>query len=158
MAITRFDSAIDDLRSCIALTLDPGTKRDVEKELKSAVNKCLNDSIIAGDLEKTKSLLEEGSDFNYRNQKGDSFLMLASRHGHLSIVELLLSKGANIHDKSTTNGYSSLLLASRQGHLKIVELLLSKGANIHDKDIAERSSLMLASYQGHLSIDRKSVV
>ena len=97
---------------------DPDTKRDVEKELKSAVNKCLNDSIIAGDLEKTKSLLEEGSDFNYRNQKGDSFLMLASRHGHLSIVELLLSKGANIYDKTTT-GYSSLMLASMQGHFNI---------------------------------------
>ena len=118
MATTRFDSAIDDLRSCIALTLDPSTKRDVEKELKSAVNKCLNDSIIAGDLEKTKSLLEEGSDFNYRNQKIDSFLMLASRHGHLSIVELLLSKGANIYDKTTT-GYSSLMLASMQGHFNI---------------------------------------
>ena len=54
-------------------------KVDVEKELKSAVNKCLNNSIIAGNLEKTKSLLEEGSDFSYRNQKGDNFLMLASQ-------------------------------------------------------------------------------
>jgi tetratricopeptide (TPR) repeat protein len=51
MAITRFDSAIDDLRSCIALTLDPRTKRDVEKELKNAVNMCLHYSIALGDLE-----------------------------------------------------------------------------------------------------------
>ena len=153
MALFRYDSAIDDLRSCIALTLDPSTKRDVEKELKSAVNKCLNGSIIAGDLEKTKSLLEEGSDFNYRNQEGYSFLMLASQHGHLSIVELLLAKGANIHDKGATEGYSSLMLVCGKGHLDIVELLLAKGANIHDRSATNGfSSLMIASFYGVLSI------
>ena len=41
MAITHFDNAIDDLKSCIALTLDPRTKRDVEKEIKSPIKKCL---------------------------------------------------------------------------------------------------------------------
>ena len=153
MATTRFDSAIDDLRSCIALPLDPGTKRDVEKELKNAINKCLNDSIIAGDLEKTKSLLEEGTDFNYRTQEGYSFLMLASKQGHLDIVGMLLSKGANIHDKDTTDGYSSLMIASQEGCLSVVELLLSKGANIHDKTTTHGyTSLMIASQQGHMSV------
>ena len=38
--------------------------------------------------------LEEGTDLKYRH-RGYSYLMMASRRGHLSIVELLLSKGAN---------------------------------------------------------------
>ena len=38
MKISHFDKALDDLKSCIALPLDPSIKIDVEKELKNAVD------------------------------------------------------------------------------------------------------------------------
>ena len=49
----------------------------------------------------------------------------------MNVVELLLSKGADINDKNN-QGWSSIILASYQGHVNVVELLLSKGANIND--------------------------
>ena len=69
----------------------------------------------------------------------------------MNVVELLLSKGANISDKDN-DGWSSIILASRWGHLSVVELLLSKGANISDKHNNGRSSIILASSWGHVSV------
>ena len=49
----------------------------------------------------------------------------------VNVVELLLSKGANINDKDD-DGWSSIIWASNQGHVHVVKLLLSKGANLHE--------------------------
>ena len=81
--------------------------------------------------------------------RGSSSIMLASDGGHADVVELLLSKGTNIHDKDS-DGSSSIMLASSQGHVDVVELLLSKGASIHDKDKRGDSSIMLAFFSGHV--------
>ena len=59
----------------------------------------------------------------------------------MKLVELLLSKGANIHDKDN-DGSSSIILASGRGHADVCELLLSKGADIHDKDKDGYSSIL----------------
>ena len=48
----------------------------------------------------------------------------------MNVVELLLSKGANINDKAN-DGWNSIIWASREGRVNDVELLLSKGANIN---------------------------
>ena len=61
--------------------------------------------------------------------------------GHADVVGLLLTKGANMHDKvllpSSMVGLTSLMLASHQGHLNVVEMLVSKGANIFIKSRAD---------------------
>ena len=69
----------------------------------------------------------------------------------MNVVELLLSKGANINDKGN-DGMSSIIAASKEGHVSVVELLLSKGANINDKDNTGTSSIIWASYQGHVNV------
>ena len=45
---------------------------------------------------------------------GISAILEACNGGHVSVVALLLSKGANINDKDN-NGWSSIMLASREG-------------------------------------------
>ncbi len=47
--------------------------------------------------------------------------MLASINGHADVVDLLFSKGANIHEKDR-NGASCVILASKKGHADVVEL------------------------------------
>ena len=47
----------------------------------------------------------------------------------MNVVELLLSKGANLNSKSD-NGNSPIICASSGGHVNVVVLLLSKGAVI----------------------------
>ncbi len=71
-------------------------------------------------------------------------LHIASNNSHLSIVELVISKGAKVNDKNK-NGDSPILLASREGHLSIVELLISKGANVNDSNDYHETVLSVAS-------------
>ena len=54
------------------------------------------DAIRSGDLETIKSFVEQGIDVNAVDNYGESALMMASRWGHLEIVELLISKGADV--------------------------------------------------------------
>ena len=61
----------------------------------------------------------------------------------MNVVELLLSKGANISDNDD-DGDSSILHASRWGHVNVVELLLSKGANISDNDNGGSTAISLS--------------
>lgn len=48
-----------------------------------------------GDAEMLRRLLEKGLPANLRNHKGDTWLMLASYHGHLEAVRVLLHHGAD---------------------------------------------------------------
>ena len=54
--------------------------------------------------------------------------------GHVEIVQLLLSAGAD-KDKADNNGWTPLIWAAGGGHVEIVRLLLAAGA---DKDKADK--------------------
>ena len=53
--------------------------------------------------------------------------MSAIIEGHIEIVKLLLSKGANVNKKSN-HGDTALMLAKYNGHIKIADLLRKAGA------------------------------
>lgn len=59
-------------------------------------------------------------------------LIAASVRGHVGVVELLLSKGAEV-DKRTEKGPTALMQASLGGHRRVVELLLERGAKVNVK-------------------------
>ncbi len=69
-----------------------------------------------------------GADVNEKDRDDNTPLILASREGHLSMVELLLSKGADVHDWDK-KGNTPIRIASKESHLSIVKLLLLSGAN-----------------------------
>ena len=73
----------------------------------------------------------------------DTSILIASQFGHLDIINLLLSKGASIEDKSRF-GETAIYYASQNGHADIVELLISKGANMEEKDA--KMSLLSSEY------------
>ena len=72
-------------------------------------------------------------------------------HGHLDIIQLLLTKGANIHDKNSS-GWSLIMEASRNGLIEIVEFLVNQGANINSIDNYGWNSLMLATARSNTNI------
>ncbi len=78
-------------------------------------------------------------------------LLHACWMGDLSIVELLLSKGANVHAQDS-DGRTPIIAASYGGYLSIVELLISKGANVNDRDSNGNTPILVASEKGYLSI------
>ena len=54
--------------------------------------------------------------------------------GHLEVVELLLSNGANVNDVDGRNT-SSLYGASTNGHTEVLKVLLTNGATIDNASI-----------------------
>jgi ankyrin repeat protein len=68
---------------------------------------------------------------------------------NVDIVELLLSKGANIHDTDMV-GTSCFVIASMRGNLKIMKLMLSNGVDINEKNSSGCSVLMNTSIEGEI--------
>ncbi|XP_071111398.1 cyclin-dependent kinase 4 inhibitor C-like isoform X2 [Haliotis cracherodii] len=84
----------------------------------------------AGDLKKVKRLLSRGVDVNCRMGSWTP-VMEAAEQGHRDVVELLVSKGADVSlvDKY---GYNTLHLACRGGDFETVKFVLS--LNVVDID------------------------
>ncbi|XP_031786072.1 ankyrin repeat and KH domain-containing protein mask isoform X3 [Nasonia vitripennis] len=59
----------------------------------------------------------------------DTALTLACAGGHEELVELLLSRGADIEHRDK-KGFTPLILAATAGHQKVVEILFNHGADI----------------------------
>ncbi|KAJ8270030.1 hypothetical protein GJAV_G00109540 [Gymnothorax javanicus] len=65
------------------------------------------------------------------NYSGLNCLHLACIHGYLSLVESLLSLGADIEAQEQCNGRTALHLAVDLQNLELVQLLVQKGANVN---------------------------
>ena len=63
----------------------------------------------------------------------DNAISWAAENGHTELVELLVSKGADIIE----NRNYPLELASRNGHTDIVKLLIDNGARTYDSELDE---------------------
>lgn len=70
-------------------------------------------------------------------------LVAASRGGHGEIVELLLSKDADVNAQGEYG--NALQAALQEGHAEIVRLLLSKGANVNAQGGGHGNALVLRS-------------
>ncbi|CAN0896474.1 26S proteasome non-ATPase regulatory subunit 10 [Linum grandiflorum] len=94
----------------------------------------------SGHLEAVKILLEvEGSEsvVNSTDEEGWAPLHSAASIGSAPIVEILLSKGADVNLKND-GGRTALHYAASKGWLKIAEVLIAHGAKLNVKDKACR--------------------
>lgn len=95
-------------------------------------------------------LLNQGADPD-GNAQGErkTPLQLSSYHGHRNTVQLLLDRGANVH-----NGQSKHALhhASYEGHEEIVQLLLDRGADVNAYGPKYSTALQVASFRRHKRI------
>ena len=64
-----------------------------------------------------------GAQVDVRNKKGNSSLWLAANGGHLDVVQLLHSAGADI-DSQDNRKVSCLMAAFRKGHSKVVKWMV----------------------------------
>ncbi|NGX43091.1 MAG: hypothetical protein K940chlam7_01382 [Chlamydiae bacterium] len=98
----------------------------------------LHEAVIAGDVKKVTSLLNQGADPTKEVEKKDpehesefyeyQSLHIASKLGHEEIVRLLVRKKAPINGQGRF-GRTSLHMSTHNGHLEITKFLLSQGAN-----------------------------
>lgn len=77
-------------------------------------------------------------------------LLFAARKGYLSILELLLARGALVTQKR--DGFSPLLAACEKGHIDIVNRLLKAGSSAREQTTGGVSALELAVNGGHISV------
>lgn len=118
------------------------------------MNKEWKDATKQGDLEKVRSLLEEGADINARDRYGQTALMNAAHGGQVELVRLLIEKGADLNVSAKYN-LSALMLALIARQTEAAQLLIEAGADIHirgSQSFHGRSALSLAEAAGHSEI------
>ena len=71
-------------------------------------------------------------------------LHIASEHGKLGAIKLLLERGAYIHYKDHLE-MTPLLVAAHHGQSDAIKLLLERGASIHEKGVDDMTALHYAS-------------
>ena len=98
-------------------------------------------------------LINHGADVSKKGGISNrTALHYASGNGHLKLVELLLSKGAEI-DEEDKNHCTPLLLAAENGHNDVSMHLINHGANVGKIGVFWRSTLLsYASENGHLRV------
>ncbi|XP_063913968.1 uncharacterized protein LOC135130498 isoform X2 [Zophobas morio] len=98
-----------------------------------------------------KQLLSSSSSFNQVNFinkfDGSTPLIIASRQGHVTIVEYLVKCGAEVN-RPNKCGWTPLHAASLEGHEKIVDCLVKCGAEINRPDEYGWTPLHAASSKG----------
>ncbi|QNH52737.1 ankyrin repeat domain-containing protein [Acinetobacter venetianus] len=75
-----------------------------------------------GDLEQVEKLLAEGIDPNQTDDEGYSALQAAAENDNLTVVKLLVSKGANV---AYQGEYTALQLAEMAEHSEVIAYLKS---------------------------------
>lgn len=112
-------------------------------------------AVASGDLERTTMFLNHKADFQTTQTcivkfKEESFekartpLQLAAQQGHIEIFKLLVSGGADIHEKPESTG-NLLGLAASWGHCEIVQYLLNAGIKIEAKNDHSLTALHYAA-------------
>ena len=92
--------------------------------------------LIPSSPKKMKTSLKKSIPYKKRQKMTN-----AARGGHLDIVRLMLSRGANNYNEAMTR-------AALRGHLEIVRLMLDQGADAYNE------AMTSAALRGHLEIVR----
>jgi len=91
----------------------------------------IHDAALDGDIDEVQRQLDAGVDPNLKSSKGATPLFYAVYGGHLEIVELLITRGADVNAAYLNN--SVLDQAHSYDDQEIVELLEVHGAKVADK-------------------------
>ncbi|XP_067661803.1 ankyrin repeat domain-containing protein 50-like [Haliotis asinina] len=113
----------------------------------------LNSACKAGDLLKVKDILSQGhEDINCQEWIGRTPVIWAAGEGHKKVVELLVSKGANL---SITDRFGLTILHSAclGGHVEVVNhVLLQNVLDINGRVRCGRTAVMMAAENRHKDV------
>ena len=102
---------------------------------------------LTNNIDFVKYLLQ-GADINIADKDGKSPLHVAGLYGYDSVVDVLLSHGAQM-DRKTSMGETALHFASSRGNHSTIRLLCEKGADANSTTADGSTSLSLAARFGH---------
>jgi len=115
---------------------------------------CLHFAIKNKDVRLITYLLQKGANPNATLKHlpliHHAMLEFSQDDYRYSIIDLLLSYGADIHAKSPSRLKTSLMIAAYNGDTVFIEFCILKGCNINDVDINGETALMFAASKGHV--------
>jgi len=143
-------------RSLATVAMYNEDREIVELLLTFGANVTIHLAAFAGDLEQTKSLIDQGVDINLRDDRGYTPLHYAAMAGNTQVAELLIAEGALINVQGSVDPGrtvdSPLHLAVYYGRTEVARLLISKSADVEIKDAGDCTPLYQAAYMGHKDI------
>lgn len=110
----------------------------------------LHRAAAVGELDRARTLLDEGADIDARDDNGMTALHLAAQLGHVAAVRLLLEYAAEI-EADVIYGERALHLAAKHGRCEVVLELLGSGCDIAAKAEDGTTALHVAARDGHAS-------
>ena len=109
-----------------------------------AADKGLHDAISRGDYASALKMIDRGADIEAKDPgAGASVLHYAVMTGKLPIIDLLLSRGADVNSR-TRNGTTPLHTAVLYARLEVVEFLVEKGADVNAQSTSGTTPLAVA--------------
>ena len=89
-------------------------------------------------------IAKAGGEVNTQYEDGVTLLHVASAHGHVEVVNILIQAGGEVNSQTQklaklsrqtlTSGSTPLHFASRKGHVRVITALLAAGADKTIKD------------------------
>eukprot|EP00127_Corallochytrium_limacisporum_P002121 Clim_evm15s108 gene=Clim_evmTU15s108 len=105
-----------------------------------------------GHKEVVELLVASGADVQSQlGEERDTPLHWAAFNCQPDIIDILLTRGANIHAKDE-HGETPLLWACQEGHVEAAHRLLEHGADIYDSDNLGRTGLHISADRGHTDL------
>ena len=99
-----------------------------------------------------KTLADTGMNLDGGDGEGRTALFSASLGGHVTSVENLVGKGADVNKAESTLGHTPLYAAAWGGHNPVVQVLLGNGADVNQVDAYGWTALLGSAYCGHLEV------
>lgn len=129
-----------------------GERNEIPKKVVGENSRLLLEALVVDDLEKVKSLIDDGADVNVRDKKtGLTPLLISSISGKPSIVELLLAS-SEVDVNFTCHGLPPLHYAIRGGHSEVAKLLIPKIVDVNAKTDEGDTPLHEAASHGQAGI------
>ncbi|KAF8054945.1 AKT1 [Scenedesmus sp. PABB004] len=111
----------------------------------------------AGNLDRIRVMLQEGTNVNCCDYDGRTGLMLAAAKGFTPALRQLLAAGATVNVTDHMGG-SALLEACKGGHDEAIELLKRSGARLAMAGVQTAAHLCTAVFDGDMQLLRRLVL
>jgi hypothetical protein len=109
-------------------------------------------AVADGDYHAVRLFLAEDRSLVHAQDPGQNTpLHYAAEHGQTTIVELLLSAGAQVN-AINQHGMTALHWAADRGNLRMVQALVKAGASVSTLDQDGETPVQMAALHGHLQV------
>lgn len=128
--------------------IERGAKVDEQNESEKTA---LMLAAFYGKLHLVKILRQYDASYKIRDNSGMSAIHYAIDGGNCDTIEYMVTDGANINERDTTNGWTPLLRASSlNAKADVARVLIKYDADMNIADNNQKTALMIATINGNL--------